>query len=45
MISNDKIKEIKEYISNGDIYQLNYTLKYKFDFIGSPLGLYKSKIQ
>ncbi len=34
------LKKIKDYISCGDIYQANYTMKYKFDFKGSALGLY-----
>ncbi len=36
---NDLVK-IQEYISSGDVYQVNYTMKYKFDFSGSPVGLY-----
>lgn len=28
------INKIKEYICNGDTYQINYTTKYKFSFIG-----------
>ncbi len=35
----DLIK-IKNYIYNGDIYQANYTFKYKFKFIGSAIGFY-----
>ncbi|MBN1898280.1 MAG: aminodeoxychorismate synthase component I [Spirochaetes bacterium] len=34
------IHQIKHYIRQGDIYQANYTIKYKFDFFGSPFGLY-----
>ena len=34
------INKIREHIINGDIYQANYTIKYHFDFSGSPLGLY-----
>lgn len=36
-----KLDRIKEHISRGDIYQVNYTVKYKFDFSGSALGLYQ----
>ena len=35
------IKKIKNYIFCGDTYQINYTIKLKFDFEGSILGLYK----
>jgi len=38
----EKIKRIKEYLRNGDIYQLNYTLRYKFDFEGSAFRLYQN---
>ncbi|MFH1958509.1 MAG: aminodeoxychorismate synthase component I [bacterium] len=34
------INVIKKHIYDGDIYQANYTIKCKFDFAGSPLGLY-----
>jgi len=37
----EKIKKIKNYISAGDTYQINYTIKLKFTFEGSLLGLYK----
>jgi len=36
----ENINVIKKHIYEGDIYQANYTVKYKFDFAGSPLGLY-----
>ena len=29
------INKIKEYIGNGDTYQINYTTKYKFKFFGA----------
>lgn len=35
------IARIKAYIAAGDTYQVNYTLKYFFDFTGSPAQLYK----
>lgn len=35
-----KINAIREYIRKGDVYQVDYTIKYKFDFQGSPLNLY-----
>ncbi|MCX7911273.1 MAG: chorismate-binding protein, partial [Endomicrobia bacterium] len=34
------IQKIKEYISYGDTYQVNYTIKTKFNFSGSILGFY-----
>jgi para-aminobenzoate synthetase/4-amino-4-deoxychorismate lyase len=34
------IQTIREYIRKGDIYQANYTIKYKFNFSGSPFALY-----
>ncbi len=36
----DKIKKIKNYIKSGDVYQINYTVKQKFQLRGSVLGLY-----
>lgn len=35
------INQIKTYIEHGDTYQVNYTLKYKFEFDGSPLSCYQ----
>jgi para-aminobenzoate synthetase / 4-amino-4-deoxychorismate lyase len=34
------IQTIRDYIRQGDIYQANYTVKYKFNFSGSPFALY-----
>ena len=34
------IKLIKNYIKEGDIYQINYTMKYKFKFNGSVIKFY-----
>lgn len=36
-----KIEKIKNYIYEGDIFQANFTVKYKFDFSGSALALYR----
>lgn len=36
----EQIRKIKEHIYQGDTYQVNYTLKYKFNHGGSPLKLY-----
>jgi len=36
------ISKIKEYISAGDTYQINYTLKYKFKLQGTIASLYKA---
>ena len=35
------IKKIKEFIKNGETYQVNYTFKHKFLFSGSVYGLYE----
>ena len=35
-----KIRQIKEYIKNGETYQVNFTGKYCFDFSGSAFSLY-----
>jgi len=35
------IKKIKQFIESGETYQVNYTTKYKFDFKGSTIALYK----
>ncbi|MCL6589970.1 MAG: aminodeoxychorismate synthase component I [Firmicutes bacterium] len=35
-----KIGRIKEYIAAGDVYQINFTGKYRFGFKGSPAALY-----
>jgi para-aminobenzoate synthetase/4-amino-4-deoxychorismate lyase len=37
----EKIEAIKQYIRDGDTYQINFTSKYQFDFQGSPLSFYK----
>ena len=36
------IKKVKYFIKKGDTYQVNHTLKYKFNFNGSPLAFYKT---
>ena len=38
---SEKIKLIKNYIAAGDVYQINFTDKYTFDYIGSLTGLYR----
>ncbi len=35
------IQAIQQYIRAGDTYQVNYTLKLLFDFLGTPEALYK----
>ncbi|HUU49505.1 MAG TPA: aminodeoxychorismate synthase component I [Nitrospinota bacterium] len=35
-----KIEQIKNYISSGDTYQINFTWNIHFSFQGSPLALY-----
>jgi len=37
-----RIAEIKSFIETGDTYQVNYTLKFLFDFSGSASGLYET---
>ncbi len=34
------LARVKEYIAAGDVYQINLTFKYLFDFAGDPLSLY-----
>ncbi len=36
----NSVQRIKEYLYSGDVYQINYTIKQKFNFSGSILGLY-----
>jgi para-aminobenzoate synthetase / 4-amino-4-deoxychorismate lyase len=36
------VNTIKMHILNGDSYQINYTMKYKFDLIGTALNLYNT---
>lgn len=38
------IKKIKSYIEEGDTYQVNYTIKGKFDFEGSFAGLFSNLV-
>ena len=35
------IQRIKEYIRNGDVYQINFTGAFSFDFSGSSFDLYR----
>ncbi len=39
------IQAIREYIAAGDVYQITYCVKLKFDFQGSPKELYKSLLR
>lgn len=36
------IQKIKHYIENGDVYQINYTGKLKFDFSGNAYSFYRN---
>lgn len=36
----DRLGKVKRHILDGDTYQTNYTLKYKFNYAGSTLKLY-----
>ncbi|MEW6594161.1 MAG: aminodeoxychorismate synthase component I [Thermodesulfobacteriota bacterium] len=38
----DNLARIKEYIAAGDTYQVNYTLKLRFDIAGSTAALYSA---
>ncbi|VAW37715.1 Para-aminobenzoate synthase, aminase component / Aminodeoxychorismate lyase [hydrothermal vent metagenome] len=35
------LRAIKDYLLSGDTYQVNFTLKYLFDFAGDPDALYR----
>ncbi len=36
------VSKIKQYLRNGDTYQVNYTFKYKFKLQGNPFTLYET---
>jgi len=36
----EALAKVKDYIAAGDVYQINLTFKYLFDFAGDPLSLY-----
>ena len=36
----EALAKVKDYIAAGDVYQINLTFKYLFDFTGDPLSLY-----
>jgi len=38
----EAIRKVREHIREGDTYQVNYTLKYRFNYQGSPLNLYSA---
>ena len=40
-----RLEEIKRYIERGDIYQVNFTVRFDFKLTGSPLGLYERFIK
>ncbi len=42
---DNKISKIKEYISSGDVYQINYTYKYKFKYSCDTLLMYYSLLE
>ena len=37
---DDAFARVQDYIAAGDVYQINLTLKYRFDFAGDPVALY-----
>lgn len=36
------ISQIRQHIFEGDVYQINYTGRFRFDFDGDPVALYES---
>jgi len=38
---SSNIGQIRQHIENGDVYQITYCVKYKFDLHGDPYALYK----
>lgn len=37
-----KVERVREYIAAGDVYQINFTFKYNFNFSGDPHGFYRT---
>ena len=37
---DDAFAKVQDYIAAGDVYQINLTLKYRFDFAGDAIALY-----
>lgn len=37
----DSVERIRQYIRDGESYQVNFTLKYRFAYQGTPSGLYR----
>jgi para-aminobenzoate synthetase/4-amino-4-deoxychorismate lyase len=37
---DDAFAKVQDYIAAGDVYQINLTLKYRFDFTGDAIALY-----
>jgi para-aminobenzoate synthetase / 4-amino-4-deoxychorismate lyase len=37
---DEAFARVQDYIAAGDVYQINLTLKYRFDFGGEPIALY-----
>jgi len=40
-----RFRKIKEHIERGDIYQVNFTVRFNFSFKGSPYSLYREFIE
>lgn len=38
----DSLNKIHQHIVDGNTYQINYTLKFKFDFLGNPSAFYSA---
>lgn len=37
----DRVERIRQYLREGDSYQVNFTLKYRFEYQGSAIALYR----
>lgn len=37
----ERISRIREYIRNGESYQVNFALKYRFEYQGNPISFYR----
>ena len=35
-----KVEKVRDYIAAGDVYQINFTFKYNFNFSGNPVAFY-----
>jgi len=42
---SSNIQTIRDYIAQGDVYQITYCIKMLFDFFGDPFSLYKKLLE